>query len=250
MIFLRLIFFAALLVGCGNPQEHTDHVREKIIDGNRYVYKSFEDKELDSIWKYDKDGNLESVFTGDSTGKCLGGISGFYPTGELKFTGYCKHLNTTGEWFFYKKSGELNFVNFYTETGDMYQRWFMNNGDTLKLVYPIIEFDRRVANVEDSVSLRVSYNLDSLDTLGWTYYFVHDFIEIDKFTSDELLPEERFRYKIDGHEISMTLNFLTPDTLALYGYTLAVHQETGDTVNHLQIRDEFITILSPDGKEL
>jgi hypothetical protein len=251
MSLIRVICLSALLIGCGNSEhESNENYREKIIGDSKYIYQSYSDSELDSIWKFDMNGNLESVFTGDSTGKCLGTISGFYTTGELKFTGYCNHHDKIGQWYFFKNSGDLNFINYYTDNGELYQRWFIQEGDTSKKLFPIIDLEPRVAHVNEEIHLRVNYKFDGIDTTGWDYFFVHDFIEKEDYDPDQILPKERFRDPYNGEVLSIKLEFLAPDELAMFGYTLAVNRETGDSIFHLEIRDQFLTIVDTISQEL
>lgn len=250
MKILQVVCVGALLFACGCSDRVSDETyREKIIEESKYIFKSCPDKELDSVWKFDKTENLVSIFTADSTGLCKGTISGFHRGGQLKYTGTCQYHKKIGKWYFFKESGDLDFINYYTEDGDLYQKWFIREGDTIKHLYPIIFLEPKFAHVNEEVYLRVNYIFSGIDTSGWDYFLVHDFIEREIFDSQQGLPYERYVNKLDGDELSIKIKFLTPEEIALIGYTLAIHRETRDSIYYLDILEQYLTIIDTSSLE-
>lgn len=251
MNILRLLIIILIFIGCGkNSNDFIESYKTDVDPDYNYLVRSYPDKELDSIWKYTKEGVLVSIYAGDSLGRCLGPQKVFYPNGEIYYTGKCESNLHIGKWYFYRKSGSLHFINFYTERGELYQRWFPNNGDTTKMVYPIIELDPLVATTFDTVFLKVNYKLDYIDTTGWDYFLVYDFVEKERFEKGGSLPFEEFFEKYEGQKIEGRFEFMVPGEIAMYGYTLAVNRETGDSIFHLEIRDQFLTIVDTVSQEL
>ena len=241
-----LLFFS---FGCVDSKMNYS---ERIIHSNgeeyKYISRSYPDKKLDSIWKYHIDGHLVSVYTGDSLGRCFGWVSGYRQTGELHYNGQCWWGKSEGRWTFYDKSGELIFINLYSN-GHLYQRKFPESRDTAKWLYPIIEIEPQVAHVFDTIYVRADYILDGIDTTGWDYYLHFDFIEMERFDNRDTLPYEEIIEKYMGEQIEKRIKVTMPGEYVMYGYTLAVNRETGDSTYHLDIMDKFLTIIDTTSVE-
>lgn len=243
------ILLVLILASCsGTSDEYTERTILQSEEGFKYVSRSYPDKELDSIWKYDLNGNLVSLYTGDSLGQCFGWTSGYRKTGELHYFGECYKSNAIGQWLFFTKSGELDFLNFYSD-GDLYQRWILDSGDTSKWVYPIIIVEPPTAYVFDTVSVKVDYILDGIDTTNWDFYLQFDFVERNRFEGASPLPYEQFIEKYEGQPINRKFEFLMPEEMVLYGQTMAVHRKSGDTIFHPEIENRFLTILDSTSVE-
>ena len=251
---MRYFFIIGILLfftwGCTDSKvdysERLIHVEE---EGYKYISRSYPDKKLDSIWRYHIDGHLVSVYTGDSLGRCFGWTSGYRPSGELHYIGQCWWGKSEGRWNFYDKSGELIFINLYSND-HLYQRLFPESGDTTKWLYPIIEIEPRLAYVFDTIYVRVDYILDGIDTTDWDYYLHFDFIERDRFDSQDSLPYEDNIEKYEGEQIETKIRSISPGQYVMYGYTLAVNRETGDSIYHLDIMEQYLTILDSTSLKL
>jgi len=250
---MRIYFWVCLvliLMGCLNAeQEYSERIFYHPENNHKYIIRSYPDLELDSIWRYHSDDDLLTIYTADSLGRCIGPTTVLFSSGELYSEGVCVDGFAEGKWYFYKKSGELDFINFYSK-GIHYQRWFLEEGDTTKRVYPIIDIKPNTAYVFDTILVQADYILEGLDTNNWDYYLHFDFIERDKYEAQNSLPYEKFIEKYEGNPIEEKFEFLVPGEIAMYGYTLAINRETGDSIIHLEIMDEYFTILDTTSTEL
>jgi len=214
-----------------------------------FVIRSYPDLELDSVWRYQIDDKIVRVYTRDSLNRCIGPVNLYFFSGELHGYGTCIEGYFEGKWFFYNESGRLLSIKLFSK-GKLYQRWFFPNNDTLKLVYPIIDIEPRTAFIHDTFKIRVNYIFDGIDTTGWDYYLHFDFINKDIYTDTIHLPRENFYRKYEGEEIKENLKIYFSGEHAMYGYTLAINRETGDSVYHYEITDQFFTTLDTTFIEL
>jgi|GEM_PF-2315548 len=251
MKILILLFFVSIILSCtSKTPKYNERIIHKPEEGFKYISRNYPEKELDSIWKYDLKGNIVRIYTGDSLGRCIGWTSGYRQSGELHYIGNCNGKKATGEWHFFNKSGNIDFINFYSLEGYLYQRWFLENSDTSKKLYPKISIEPRTAHVHDTIYVTVDYILDGIDTTGWDYYLFYDFIEREKYETQSSLPYEEYINKYEGKPLESRFEFIVPGEVTMYGYTLAIHRETGDSVYHLDIMEEYLTILDTTSTEL
>jgi len=222
--------------------EYSEETFVRSSTNDSFIVRSYPDLEWDSIWRYSIDSEIVAIYTGESIENCVGTVELRFFSGELHGAGQCLDGYYHGMWKFYRKSGNLHSKGFFLN-GKMYQRWYPFNGDTLKLVRPIIEVDPKTAFILDTVKIRVNYIFDGIDTSSWDYYLHFDFIALDKFKKQESLPYENYIEKFKGEEIKNNLGFMSPGDFALYGYTLAINRETGDSISHLGIETQYVTIL-------
>jgi hypothetical protein len=247
---LLLLVFIFLKLGCTNPQvEYSENTFIRANTNDSFVIRSYSHLEFDSIWRYSLNEGLVGIYTGDSLRRCTGSVRMEYITGELYAVGECLNGFYTGKWKFYRKSGDLHFIDFFSK-GFNFQRWFPVNDDTFKLVRPIIDIEPRVANVDELVDISATYNFDNIDTANWDYYLYFDFISKEKFINDESLPFENYMKKYEGKAIEQSIGFFESGEIAMYGYTLAINRETGDSITHLEIEDQFLKILDSTSVEL
>ena len=250
-----IIIGVLIFIQCGCTDSQRDYSERVILkeeEGYKYISRSYPNKKLDSIWEYDLDGQLKRVYTGDSLLNCYGGISGFRPSGDLHYTCHCLRNVLVENCVFYDKSGEIFFIDLYS-SGHLYQRLIPESGDTAKWLIPIIEIEPRLAYVHDTIYVRADYILDGIDTTGWDYFLHFDFIGREKIENKSPIPSvpyEKFIEKYDNEQIEVKFGFLVPGEYVMYGYTLAINRETGDSVSHIGISDEFLTVLDSTSVEL
>lgn len=250
---MRVYFFLVqilILMGCWNSdQEYSERTFIHPDNNHKYIIRSYPDLELDSIWRHHTNGELVTIYTADSIGRCIGRTTVLYSTGELYSEGICNQGFAEGEWYFYKKSGDVDFINFYSK-GVHYQRWIMESGDTTKWLYPIIEIEPRTGYIYDTINVHVDYILEGIDTTDWDYYLHFDFIEREKYESQSSLPYEAHIEKYEGNQIEGKFEFLVPGEMVMYGYTLAINRETGDSIYHLEIMEQYLTIMDSTSVEM
>ena len=244
------IILVVILASCTNSQPEYSEDTFTISDTNdSFVVRSYPHLDMDSVWRYSIDEQIVAIYTSDSTGNCKGRAELRFFTGELHGYGKCVDGFYDGMWKFYRKTGELHFINVYS-MGFLCQRWVVKEGDTSKWLYPIISIEPRTAYINDTIFVRVDYNLNGIDTTGWDFFLHYDFTKREKFDSQESLPYEEFTERYDGKPIEVRFAFPQPGKIAMYGYTLAINRVTGDTIMHMEIMDQFFTILDSTSVEL
>ncbi len=242
--------FILLQLSCTSPQpEYSEETLIRVGTNDSFIIRSYPHLELDYIWKYSLNDEILSIYTRDSLKGCTGTMRWKHFSGELYAYGDCINQFFDGKWKYFRKSGELDFINFYTK-GALYQRWFLEEGDTVKRLFPKISIEPRTAYLHDTIYVRADYILDGIDTSGWDYYLHYDFIEREKYESQSSLPYEQYIIKYEGEPIESKYEFIVPVEVAMYGYTLAINRETGDSVIHLEIMEEYLTILDTTSTEL
>lgn len=204
---------------------------------------------MDSIWRYQTDEKILTIYTGDSLLGCFGQVKLYYYSGEVHSTGKCINGFPEGIWKFYTKSGNL-FRKDFLKKGVTYQKWWLNNGDTVKQVAPIIEISPQMLYILDTFKFKANYYFEGIDTTSWDYYLVFDFMRKEKFINAESLPYENHIKKYQGETIVHRSRFYEPADAVLYGYTLGIHRETGDSIFHLEIKNHFFTIKDTTSVEL
>ena len=249
-IGLIILVFFLLKLGCTNPQvEYSEETFLRVGTNDSFVIRSYPHKELDSIWRYQRDEEVLTIYKGDSLLGCFGPVRLYYFTGEEHGIGECIDGYPDGPWKFYTKSGDLIYKSF-SKKGNIFQKWLPSNGDTFKLIRPIIEIEPRVTNVDELVDITATYNFDGIDTADWDYYLYFDFISKENFLHDESLPFEQYKEKLEGNTIEQSIGFLESGEIAMYAYTLAINRQTGDSLIHLEIEGQFLTILDTTSTEL
>jgi len=119
---------------------------------------------------------------------------------------------------------------------------FLLIGDTVKFLRPVVEIEPRITDTQEFVRITAKYNFNKIDTANWDYYLFYDFISKDRFLQKESLPFEQHKEKIEGNTIEKSIGFLEPGEIAMYGRTLGIHRETGDSIFHLEIKNQFLTV--------
>jgi len=249
-IGLIILVFFLLKLGCTNPQvEYSEETFLRVGTNDSFVVRSYEHLDLDSVWRYSLDEEIVAIYTSEGTADCEGRAELRFFTGELHGYGKCVDGYYDGKWKFYRKTGELHFMNVYS-MGFLCQRWVVEEGDTSKWIYPKISIEPGTAYVYDTINVTVDYILDGIDTTGWDYYLHYDFTKREKFDNEGILPYEAFTERYEGDPIEVKFAFPKPGEIAMYGYTLAINRETGDSVIHMEIRDQYLSILDTTSTEL
>lgn len=246
ILLLGLNFF----IGCTNPKfEYSEMTFVKTATNDSFVVRSYDHLDLDSVWRYSLNEELVASYTAYGKDGCDGKVEIRWFSGELRGYGNCVDGRYDGMWKFYKKSGELHFLNFYSR--DLfYQRWILDSGDTSKWLYPIIKVEPMTAYVFDTVSVIVDYIFEGIDTTNWDFYVLFDFVERNRFEDASPLPYEQYVMKYEGQPIIKKLGFIVPGEMVLYGQTMAVNRISSDTIFHPEIVNRFLTILDSTSVEL
>jgi len=120
--FFVLILLLIFSCCSSNEVEYSERTFISPSTKDSFVIRSYPHKELDSIWRYQRDEEIVTIYTGDSLLGCFGPVRLYYFTGEKHGVGDCIDGYPEGIWKHYWESGELHFIDFY-DKGVNYQRW-------------------------------------------------------------------------------------------------------------------------------
>lgn len=238
-----IIFVLTLIFSCSSKEvEYSERTFISPSTKDSFVIRSYPHLELDSIWRYQRDEEIVTIYSGDSLLGCFGSVKLYFYSGELHGIGECIDGFPEGVWKFYRKSGDMLHKDF-VEKGKTYQKWVPRNEETIKLVAPIIEIKPETLYILDTFTIRAKYNFEGIDTKNWDYYLIFDFMRKEKFLNADYLPYENHIKKYEGEAIIYRSRFYEPADAVLYGYTLGINRLTGDSIFHLEIENQFFTIL-------